>query len=161
METGEDLPDDPLNTPYIRMPQRPTYRLGSTKEPLDPVLEELANQLVLEFGRLFNKTFDAETAEVPADHMFEIQQARAFALAVKKGLPLTEITQVIGGEMIEGQMEHLKHTVVNIYCTGSTYQVFMEGNIQQSTPQPPKKFQPKLRLKKRGSDLSGLQIKCF
>ncbi|OAV85283.1 hypothetical protein PTTG_30642, partial [Puccinia triticina 1-1 BBBD Race 1] len=128
MTTGDDLPEDPLNTTYTRASQRPTYRLGSTKNPLAPALEVLANRLVEEFGRLFKETFDPETAEVHVEQMFEIQQARAFALAVKRGLPLTEITRIIGGEMINGQMEHLQTKVVDVYCESSTYQEFIEGN---------------------------------
>ncbi|OAV95558.1 hypothetical protein PTTG_26595 [Puccinia triticina 1-1 BBBD Race 1] len=128
METGKDLPNDPLNTPYVRVSQHPTYRLGSTKTSLAPVLEELANQLVTEFGRLYHDTLDVDTAEVHVEQMFEIQQARAFALAVKRGLPLTEITRVIGGEMIEGQMVQLQKNVVDIYCTSSTYRDYITGN---------------------------------
>ncbi|OAV93796.1 hypothetical protein PTTG_27160 [Puccinia triticina 1-1 BBBD Race 1] len=128
MKTGEDLPDDPQNTTHVRVSQRPNYRLGSTKTPLAPALEELADQLLEEFGRLFEDTFDPDTAEVHVEQMFEIQQARSFSLAVKRGLPLTEITRIIGGEMIDGQMVHLQKKVVDVYCAGSTYQDYIKGN---------------------------------
>jgi hypothetical protein len=110
---------------------RPTYRLGSTKNPLDGVLEELANQLVSKFSQLFNKTFDPETAEIQVVQIFEIQQTREFSLAVKKGIPLEEITQVIGGEMIEGQMEHLQKTFIDNYCAGLAYRDYMDGKNNQ------------------------------
>ncbi|EFP80654.2 uncharacterized protein PGTG_06610 [Puccinia graminis f. sp. tritici CRL 75-36-700-3] len=126
MENGEDLPEDPLNIPLVRPSTRANFRLGSTKNPLDDVLEDLAGRLVDRFDGMFNETFDVETAEIQAVQMFDIQQARLYALAVKRGLSKLEITRLIGGEMIQGQMDTLQ-SVVDLYCEGDTYRQYLEG----------------------------------
>jgi hypothetical protein len=131
MKTGEDLPNNPLNVPYLRKSSHPTFRLGSTKKPLDDVLEELVNLLLAGFGCLYNENFDLETAEIKPEKMFEIQQARSFSLAVKKGLPLSDIKQVIGGDMIDGQMQYLQENIVKLYCGGDSYWGYLEGKRGQ------------------------------
>jgi hypothetical protein len=45
---------------------------------------------------------------------------------VKRGLSKLEITRLIGGEMIQGQMDTLQ-LVVDLYCAGDTYRQYLEG----------------------------------
>jgi hypothetical protein len=127
MKTGNNLPDDPLNTPYVRKSSYPSFRLGSTKKPLDDVLEVLANLLLTGFGSLYELVIDPETAERKKEKMFDIEQARVYALAVTRGLPINDIRRVIGGEMIEGQMDYLDQKVVKLYCEGDAYKGYLVG----------------------------------
>jgi hypothetical protein len=133
--------DDLISTPLE--PVSKVVRPSGTKKPLAEGLEKSAIYLYNQFGEFFASKYDLEASYLTIDEVLDMQDVRMAVLATKKGYLKDSVEKLMGGGMVEDQME-LFHTWLEEYCYTQAYQEYNQlKNIKKRPSTISKKTNPK------------------
>ncbi|KAI7936915.1 hypothetical protein MJO28_015814 [Puccinia striiformis f. sp. tritici] len=117
----------PIGPPMIRRPTQSAGPVASNvTQPIEPILEQLAHNLVARFQEHFDTM--GCTNELEAEDLFSIRSARAIANCVD-GITKPELRRIIGGDIVRGQVDILFDCVMG-FKSGSAYLAYTTRKSQ-------------------------------
>ncbi|KAH9462520.1 hypothetical protein Pst134EB_006412 [Puccinia striiformis f. sp. tritici] len=120
----------PIGPPVIRRTTQSVVTVASdVTQPIEPILEQLAHNLVARFQEHFDSM--GCTNELEAEDLFSIRSARAIANCVD-GISKPELRRIIGGDIVRGQVDMLFDCVMG-FKSGPAYLAYATRKSQEES----------------------------